>query len=273
MRSIPAEATARTVPSDHTATVIAAGTIAATLAAICHETVGHGLGCIAVGGRITLLTSIWFRCREATSLTDAGGSIASLVGGGVAIMLLSLKIRSPVTRLVLILFGAISLFWFAAQLIDHPIVDRDDWAFIARRMEWAWVWRPIMVAVGVAAYAATVRLMRTLLCRKGAPGRRAVLLGYAAAATSAIIAGLAWSVAPVSSAKEAFLTLGVAPLGLLVANRMAGREAKGDAKDMASSHSPIPRSWTWIVAGTVLFGAFFTVQGRGIGALASIGLL
>jgi hypothetical protein len=48
---------------------IAAGVLTATLAALCHETLGHGLGCLAVGGRITLLTSIWFRCHGAKSLT------------------------------------------------------------------------------------------------------------------------------------------------------------------------------------------------------------
>jgi hypothetical protein len=60
-------------PSDDSATVIAAGILAATLAAVCHETLGHGLGCVIDGGRVTLLTSIWFRCHGATSLTDAAG--------------------------------------------------------------------------------------------------------------------------------------------------------------------------------------------------------
>lgn len=82
MLPIPVQATVRTSPADHSGTVIAAGVLAATLAAICHETLGHGLGCIGVGGRITLLTSIWFQCKGATSLTDAGGSIASFAGDG-----------------------------------------------------------------------------------------------------------------------------------------------------------------------------------------------
>jgi hypothetical protein len=54
---------------DDLPTVVAAGVLTATLAALCHETLGHGLGCLAVGGRITLLTSIWFRCHGAKSLT------------------------------------------------------------------------------------------------------------------------------------------------------------------------------------------------------------
>ena len=273
MLPIPVQATVRTSPADHSGTVIAAGVLAATLAAICHETLGHGLGCIGVGGRITLLTSIWFQCKGATSLTDAGGSIASFAGGTAAILLLSLlEIRRAVARLVLTLFGALSLFWFAAQLIDHPIANRDDWAFIARRMEWPWIWRPIMVGIGVAAYAATVRLMLAVLRRKAAPTRQAVRVAYAASAASAIIAGLMWSAAPVSSAKEGFLTLGIAPLGLLVASAMAGRAAQASTSKSADPRSPIPRSWTWIAASAVVFGIFLAVQGRGLGVLASIGL-
>ena len=258
--------------SDHPATVVAAGVLAATLAALCHETIGHGLGCIGVGGRVTLLTSIWFQCRGATSITDAGGSIASLLAGVASIAVLSFKVRHRVARLVLILFGAFSLFWFAAQLIDHPIVNQDDWAFIARRMEWPWIWRPIMIVIGVAVYIATVRIMSAVLRSKCAPGKHAIRLAYASATTSAVIAGLMWRVAPVVSAREAFLTLGIAPLGLLVATMMAGRTMPGDHHDLPKLHAPIPASWAWIVGSAVVFAVFCVVQGRGLGPLAQMGL-
>jgi hypothetical protein len=272
MSLLPVDTEIRTSPSDHPWTVVAVGVLAATLAAMCHETLGHGLGCVGVGGEITLLTSIWFRCRGATSLTDAGGSIASLLAGTASIALLSFKIRSRVARLVLILFGGFSLFWFAAQLIDHPIVNRDDWAFIARRMEWPPIWRPIMVVIGAVAYAVAVRVMIAVLRRKGAPTTHAIRLSYVSAAASAIIAGLMWRVAPVTSAKEGFLTLGVAPLGLLVAHIMAGRAVQGNNLDAAHLRSPIPPSWAWIAGSTLVFVAFIVVQGRGLGVLAQIGL-
>lgn len=68
-------------PFDDLATVVAADVLAATLADICHETIGHGLDCLVDAGRIVLLTSIWFRCHGATSLTDAAGPLASLMFG------------------------------------------------------------------------------------------------------------------------------------------------------------------------------------------------
>lgn len=81
MEDIGIDASHPTHRSDDAATVIAIGALAATLADVCHETLGHGLGCFAASGRITLLTSIWFRCQGATALTDAGGPLASLIAG------------------------------------------------------------------------------------------------------------------------------------------------------------------------------------------------
>jgi hypothetical protein len=252
-------------PSDDAATVVAAGILAATLAAVCHETLGHGLGCIIDGGRITLLTSIWFRCQGATSLTDAGGPLASLIAGLLTFALVRRSAPGRVTRFVLILFAAYSLFWFAGQLIDHAIINGDDWGIIARRQGWPWLWRPIAVATGVAAYAATLGLAHNVLGRTDAPGRRAIRLAYAAGAVSAVVAGLMWQPEPVRSAVEGFLTLGVAPLGLLAAAYWAARGA-------GIAAAPIVRSWNWIAISAAVYVIFLLVQGRGLGPLAAIGL-
>ncbi len=215
------------------------------------------------GGRITLLTSIWFRCQGATSLADAAGPIASLVAGLAAFGLLSIERTGRVARFVLTLFGAISLFWFAGQLIDHAAINGDDWAIIARRNHWPSIWRPIFIAVGIAAYAYTIALTTAVLARKVAPRWQAVGIAYAASAISAVIAGLMWQPAPARSAIEGFLTLGIAPLGLLFAAKRAARD---------SNPSRIPRSWAWIAASAALFIIFLVVQARGLGPLASRGL-
>jgi hypothetical protein len=186
---LPIEPPGRPARSDDPATVIAAGMLSATLAAFCHETLGHGLGCVVDRGHIILLTSIWFQCRGAGSVTDAGGPIGSLIFGIATVALLSFRIPDRVARLVLVLFGGISLFWFAVQLITHPIGNRDDWAFVARRMGWPWMWRPIMATIGIVAYAASMRAMSIVLGRNDAPSWQAIRLAYAAGAASAVIAG------------------------------------------------------------------------------------
>ena len=258
-----AEHRSQTMPDD-AATVVAAGVLAATLAALCHETVGHGLGCVIDGGRITLLTSIWFRCQGATSLTDAAGPLASLIAGLAAFGLLQIEETGRVARFFLIMFGAVSLFWFAGQLIDHAAINGDDWGIIARRHHWPAIWRPIAIVVGAAGYAGAIALTAAALRRKGAPGWQTIGLGYAASAASAVIAGLIWQPAPLRSALEGFLTLGIAPLGLLFAAKRAGRDS-GDP-------CPIPRAWPWISTSVLVYVIFLLVQARGLGPLAASAL-
>lgn len=210
--------------------------------------------------------------RRRVSDRRGRGPIGSLIVGVAAVVLLSFKRPGGVARLILVLFAAISLFWFAVQLITHPIFNRDDWAFVARRMGWSWIWRPIMAAIGVAAYAAAMRAMLMVLRRPGAPTWRSIRLAYAAAAASAVIAGLMWSPAPIRSAREGFLTLGIAPLGLLFAAAKAGRAAPASTDDPGNPGSSIARSWVWIAVSAAVFGGFLLVQARGLGSLATIGL-
>ena len=245
------------------ATVIAAGVLAATLATVCHETLGHGLGCVVDRGQITLLTSIWFRCKGAMSVTDAGGPIGSLVVGTAAMTLLSYGTLGRVPRLFALLFGGLSLFWFASQLITHPLGNRDDWFFVARRMGWPWVWRPIMMGIGVGCYVIVMRWTAAVVRKQGAPGWRAIWLAYVAAAVSAVIAGLMWQPEPIRSAIEETWILGVAPLGLLIATRRPGQAAE---RDLAAT--AVPRSWAWIAVSVVVFGVFLFVQARGVGSMA-----
>jgi len=249
--------------SDDPAMVIAVGVLAASLADVLHEAVGHGLGCIAGGGQITLLTSIWFRCHDATALTDAGGPIGSLVAGMAAFAVLSGTKPNRTTRLFLVLLGAISLFWFAGQLIFHALHNRDDWFFVARRMGWSPVWRPIAVALGLCCYYVTMSLSAAALPATQPPWQRAVRLAYVASAVSAVVAGLLWRPAPIRSGFEAFQTLGVLPLGLLFLRT---------GTELPSAGVPIKRSGRWIIASAVVFAVFAAVQGRGVGRLATVGL-
>ena len=257
------ELSSRVIPwsqRDHVFTVLAAGLLAATLAAICHETVGHGLGCIAAGGEIQLLTSIWFRCHGATSLTDAGGAISGLVFGGLVLALPMRRVGNSAMRLTLFMFGAISLLWVAAQLIAHPALDRDDWHFIAMRRQWPVVWRPLLAAVGVLSYVAIVRWIALLLRDPAAPSARATYLAYAAAAISSMLAGWMWAPLPARSALEGLLTLGVAPIGLLFAAARINTDHSGGA--------PIAKSWLFVATSLLVFAAFALIQGRGLGPLA-----
>ena len=249
--------------SDDPLTAAACGILAASLAALCHETIGHGLACHAEGGRLTLLTSIWFRCSGATSLTYAAGPAASLAGGLIGLAALH-RSRSAPLRLFLVLFTAFRLFWFAGQLVSQPITGKDIWAIIAARLQWPAAWQSVAILLGVVTYVAAMRRIAASV-RAAGPRRHAIVTGYAAGTVSAVAAGLMWAAMPARSAIEALQTLGIAPLGLIAIAAMApnGTDGTGEA---------LVRSNRLIALSIALFLIFILIQGRGLGELSGTAL-
>jgi hypothetical protein len=251
--------------NDDIPTALAAGILAATLAAVIHETLGHGIGCLTDGGTITVLTSIWFRCQGAASLTVAAGPAASLAAGLVTLLLLRRWTLNGAMRLTIMLSAAFNLFWFAGQLIFHAITNGDTWAIMARMQRWPVWWRPVSAAFGAVCYVAATRaIIRTQTANRKL-NWGAILAGYAAGTISAFLAGLMWAPMPIRSALEGLLALGAAPIGLLVIAAAARREPN-------AHRIVVARSWIMIVWSVSVYAIFLAVQARGIGSLAASAL-
>ena len=249
--------------SDDAMTVVALGVLAATLAAICHEALGHGLGCLDSGGHVALLTSIWFRCSKWSAITDAAGPAGNLAAGLLALALLRCCRPGTAVRFLLLLSVAFNLFWFTAQIAFESLTDRhDDW-YWALQMNPPAAWRTAGAVVGIGGYVIVARTVAALI-RQGGPKSRDIRLGHAAATASAALAGLMWRPEPFRSALEGALTLGVTSLVLLGIARRASRDG-GDGAGACS----VPRSWIWICASVALFGVFLVFQARGLGPMAT----
>jgi hypothetical protein len=255
---------------DDRPTLLAIGAAAASLAAFAHEAVGHGIGCLAVGGRIMLLTSIYFRCFGATPLTDAAGPIGNLLPAVGALMLLHMQTeRTAPARLFLLMLGGINLFWFAGQMIYSAVLNIEDIAFAARDLSWPWSWRILAFVAGLATYGIGIRQLtptaRAMIVAGQHPTaiRRRIGIAYLGAAASAVAAGLLWMGNPLGSAINGLLTVGIAPFGIwLVAIRA---QRLGPSRDDAK---PVTRSNFWLIVALAIFLAFAATQGRGIGPLA-----
>ena len=250
---------------DNNPTVLAAGVLAATIAAVIHEAVGHGIGCLTDGGTVTVLTSIWFRCRGAGSLTVATGPAASLIAGLGSLVLLRRPKLNGGMQLLFTLSAAFNLFWFSGQLILHPITNGDTWAILAGMQHWPQWWRLVSVALGAASYLAATLVILNSQRALGQVSWRAIVSSYAAGTFSAVLAGLLWAPLPIRSALEALLALGVAPIGLLAIAVVARRERRTQAKVIA-------RDTFIIVLSSVVYVIFLATQARGIGLFAADGL-
>jgi hypothetical protein len=188
------------------------------------------------------------------------------MAGLAGLTLLWMRSTSGTQRLALALFCAFSLFWFAGQLIFHALTNADDWGIVARRSQWPWFWRPVAVVLGTACYVAVVWSIAKALRDSGLVRSSSILIGYAAGVASASLAGVMWAVMPMRSAMEGFLTLGIAPLGIFAIAASTNRYRTVPAL-------PILRSARLVTVSVTLFVIFLLVQGRGLGSLASTGLL
>ena len=257
---------------DDPRTLAAIGVVAACLASLAHETIGHGATCLAVGGTITRLTATHFKCAGGTALVEALGPAGNLVSALIAFGLLRAgREVAASTRLFLLMLGGINLCWFAGEMIHSAVFDIEDEANLARQLGWPPVWRPAAMAAGGLIYISVVRYGATVARRLVAAGdppeslRRRILITWAAAIASLAVAGLAWARDPFGSAWECFMTIGVAGAPLWIG---IGLMRWAERSETAPPSGPIPRSIPWTAFAVLLFGAFLFILGRGIGPLS-----
>jgi hypothetical protein len=252
---------------DDLPTLAAIGVLAALAATVSHEVAGHGLGCLAVGGDIRLITTIFFRCTGGTAVTDLGGPLGNLALGLVALSLTAnRRIVFGETRLFLLLTGGLALFWFFAQLVVDGLAATDDWNFAAGQLGWPPSWRVFAVGAGILGYDLTrrglTRGMRTLSTGQDrAADRRRILVPWltgmvAVSASAALFAG-----DRPGGIRDTVLTLGAMPLGLSLAVVLAARFGPtGESPPL-----PTPRRWSWIAAAVAAYVAFCLIIARGLG--------
>jgi hypothetical protein len=250
--------------------LLAIGAAAASLAAFAHEAVGHGTGCLIVGGQITLLTSTYFSCLGATPLTDAAGPIGNILVAVGALTAARVRTRwSAAARLFLLMLGGINLFWFAGQVIYCAALDTGDIAFVAHGLSWSWGWRVLALIIGLATYRIGIGRLTPMAQAMIIPDqhpaalRRRIGIAYLGAAASAIVAGLLWRGNPLGSMMNALLAVGIAPFAIWLAAIRAQR--LGPSRDDAV---PVTRSRIWLIVALAIYLTFAITQGRGIGSLA-----
>ena len=137
--------------NDNLLTVLAVGAVAALISAAGHEAAGHGLTCLAVGGRITLLTTTHFQCDGGGAVVDAAGPAMNLALAGLGALGLGLSRRgAPALRLFFLALCAFNIFWFAGEALRSSLTTIDDEAALARDLDWPTWWRGACLASALA---------------------------------------------------------------------------------------------------------------------------
>lgn len=246
---------------DNVPTLVAIGVLISVVASLTHEALGHGVGCMLDGGRISLITFLVFRCVGAGTLADGSGPIAVLLVGCIALALVRvLQGRSVTARLFLLNFGAIALFWFCGQAMEEALDGRDDWGHVAHDLGWSSQWHWMLGLAALLGYIITMRVVRRMggVLANGRPLR--LLVPYASATLSAVVLGALWHGDRAASMLDGFLTFGVTPVGLLlIAKRLA---------PMDKVPALVPRSTGFVFFVGLVWLVFALTVAKGLGPLS-----
>ena len=227
------------------------GSLAFTIACLAHEAVGHGGACLLTGGKVLLLTSVYFRCAPGLPVVDAAGPLMNLLAAAIALLALRRLGAPGHGRLFATLVFAFNGLWGAGYFLFSAVTNQGDWAFVLRELHAgpAWAWRVPLGVLGTWLYARTLRLASQGLPR-GTPLAWAYVAGGAVALTSVLLFSGPALPALREAAQESLLaTAGLPYLAF------AGRSAP------ASAAGPAPR-WLWPV-GLAWLLVFLATMGPG----------
>jgi hypothetical protein len=243
------------------ATLVAISTLAFIVACVAHEALGHGGMCVAVGGRVTLLTSVYFHCANGGPLTDAAGSLMNLAVGALFWSVLRIRRSLSTNRRLFVVFAmAFNLFWGAGYFVFSAVTQGGDWAFVLRdlALQPRWLWWCVMGVLGVYLYYRSIALVAFHL-----PPRTPLVAPYLAAGAVSCFAAIFFAGPMLPAIGEAAQESFGAGVGLLfLAYRNSSRT------ESQSSVALIGHSYGWLVAAALATLAFVAVLGRGFVAAA-----
>ena len=154
------------LPADDVLTICAISVLAAILANILHEGVGHGLIALLSGADSGLLTTVAWSSAFESRLVEAGGTLANLAAGLIFWFWLgSARGASMPTRYFLLIGCAFNLLSGTGYFFFSGVTDFGDWASVISGLYPHWLWRVLLVAVGAASYYAAVRVIGVSLVR------------------------------------------------------------------------------------------------------------
>jgi hypothetical protein len=252
---------------DDLLTICAISLIAAIVANVVHEGLGHAATALLTGTQSGVLTTVAWSSDFDSRLVAAAGTLANLAAGLIFWILLRGAARTSVRlRFFLLISLAFNLFTGTGYFFFSGVTNFGDWAVVIAGSQAHWMWRSLLVIVGIAAYYGAVLLVSTGLVRYvGVPrndGRRLTKLTWIPylSATLLLCAGGLLNPLGIQLVWQSALpgTAG-ADCGLLWMRYYIPR---GTIPERGSER--IGRSYGWIAAAVALSLVFIFALGRGI---------
>jgi hypothetical protein len=143
-------------------TVVSIAAIAISFTVGFHEGV-HALTCLTVGGQLLEYSALYESCDSSTVFQAkmvAGSAPTFNLLAGIALWLILRRTKklSPNIWLFIWLFMLMNWCYGAGYFIFSGIANIGDWAVVINGWEPSWMWRTLMVLIGIMLYILFVRL-------------------------------------------------------------------------------------------------------------------
>ena len=146
--------------SDDAPTVIAISLLAAMLADVLHEGLGHALIALTTVAPSGIWSTVAWSSQYESRLVAAGGTLVNLAAGILLwVALRRAKNTSPQLRFFLLIACAFNLFTGTGYFFFSGVTNFGDWEVVIRGMHPYWLWRVGLIAVGIASYYGAVLLV------------------------------------------------------------------------------------------------------------------
>jgi hypothetical protein len=252
---------------DDVTTVCAISLLAAILGNVLHEGLGHAATALLTGTKSGVLTTVAWSSDFDSRLVAAGGTLANLAAGMAFWIVLRNARGAPVRlRFFLLISLTFNLFAGTGYFFFSGVTNFGDWAQVIAGLHAHWLWRALLVIVGMASYFGAVLVVGIGLVRYvGIPRnesrrlKKFTLIPYFSAVLLVCAAGLLNPIGIQLVWQSALPATAGAQSGLLWLRHYI---PKGTVpKRLPGS---VDRSYVWITVALALSAVFVFVLGRGI---------
>jgi len=256
-----------TAAKDDLLTIIAISIVALMLSTMLHEGIGHGLVAMLTGATSGTLTTVAWSSVYDNKLILAGGTLVNLIAGVLFwLALRAARNASPQTRFFLLIAMAFNLFSGTGYFLFSGVSNFGDWAGVIAGLHPYWLWRMLLILIGVATYYFAMRIVGSSLVHYlGVPisdsvrFRRLTWIPYFAAIAIEVIAGLRNPLGLTLVFVSALPATAGGNCGLLfMAKYIPQSIAPGP------NSQPVARSYPWLIVAAALALVFILVLGPGV---------
>jgi hypothetical protein len=243
--------------------LISIAAVAAALAAIAREVIGHAVAARVVGSD-WFASSIFGEVNTPARIAGVCGTLANLVLGGMATLLLRLNKRFTSGWYFLWVFGCVSLM-NSGRLLYSAISGTGDWSVVISTFTSPWLWRIVLAAAGVFIYSPAVSFavaaMRDLIVRREIAYQDVWRLALVAYLTASGLLTAAAALNPVNDTLVALAVVGTS-FGLNFGLLLVPLFISEPVQSKSTVTRPVPFNWLWLVLGLTAAAALLSGLGR-----------